>query len=62
MLWIYIDERGVVQKSQVQQSSGYNAMDMAAMSTADKMEFSPAKFQDEKTAVWFAQAITFKTQ
>ena len=62
VLWIYIDDRGVVQKSQVQKSSGYDAMDQAAMSTADKMEFTPAKNRDKTTPVWVAQAITFEVR
>ncbi len=62
MLWLYIDEQGVVQKRVVQKSSGYEAMDKAGMGVVNQMEFSPIKCQDEKTAVWFAQAITFKTQ
>lgn len=62
VLWIYIDEKGVVQKTQVQKSSGYGAMDEAAMSTADKMEFSPAMNRDKRTPVWVAQAITFEVR
>ena len=62
VLWLYIDEQGIVQKTVVQKSSGYEAMDEAGMGVANQMEFSPAQYQDEKTAVWFAQAITFKTQ
>jgi protein TonB len=62
VLWIYIDENGKVQKSQVQKSSGYNAMDQAAMSTADQMKFSPAMNRDKKTPVWVAQAITFEVR
>jgi protein TonB len=62
VLWIYIDENGNVQKTQVQKTSGYDAMDKAAMGTADKMEFSPAKNRDKKTPVWVAQAITFEVR
>lgn len=62
VLWIYIDENGNVQKTQVQKSSGYESMDKAAMGTADKMQFSPAKNRDKKTPVWVAQAITFEVR
>lgn len=62
VLWIYIDENGGVQKTQVQKTSGYDAMDKAAMGTADKMKFSPAKNRDKKTPVWVAQAITFEVR
>ncbi|UCG74650.1 MAG: energy transducer TonB [Gemmatimonadota bacterium] len=62
VLWIYIDENGVVLKTQVQKTSGYEAMDKAAMGTADKMKFSPAMNRDKKTPVWVAQAITFEVR
>ena len=62
VLWIYIDENGGVQKTQVQKTSGYDAMDKAAMGTADRMKFSPAKNRDKKTPVWVAQAITFEVR
>ena len=62
VLWIYIDENGAVQKTQVQKTSGYDAMDKAAMGTAGKMKFSPAKNRDKKTPVWVAQAITFEVR
>ena len=62
VLWIYIDENGKVQKSQVQKSSGYPAMDKAAVSTADQMKFSAAMYRDKKTPVWVAQAITFEVR
>ena len=61
MLWLYVDQQGVVQKTLVQKSSGYEAMDEAGMGVANQMEFSPAEFQDEKTDCWLLQAITFNT-
>lgn len=61
VLWLYIDEQGVVQKTAVQKSSGYEEMDEAGIGVADQMKFSPAKYQNENAAVWFTQAITFQT-
>ena len=61
MLWFYIDEQGLVQKTVVQKSSGYEAIDEGGMGVANQMNFSPAKLQDEKTACWLLQAVTFKT-
>ncbi len=62
VLWIYIDKKGDVQKSQVQKSSGFSAMDKAAMSAADQMDFSPAMNRDKRTPVWIAQPITFEVR
>lgn len=59
VLWIYIDERGAVVRSQVQESSGHASLDRAAARVAAEMRFSPAKNRDLVTAVWLAQAINF---
>ncbi|MDT8368974.1 MAG: energy transducer TonB [Longimicrobiales bacterium] len=58
-VWFYIDENGVVQERQVNQSSGYDAFDAAALEVADVMKFSPAQNRDKRTAVWVSIPITF---
>ncbi len=35
-------------------------MDRVAQECADKMEFTPAKNRDKRTAVWVAQTISFE--
>jgi TonB family protein len=60
ILWVYIDESGTVQKSQVNKTSGYPAMDKAAQDVAGDMQFSPAYNRDKKTPVWIAIPIEFK--
>ncbi len=60
ILWIFVDGQGVVQKTEVKESSGYEVMDEAALSTAEKMRFSPAMNRDKATPVWLAQPITFR--
>ncbi len=60
ILWIFVDEQGAVQKMEVKESSGYEAMDEAALSTAEKMRFTPAMNRDKATPVWLAQPITFR--
>jgi protein TonB len=60
VIWAFIDTDGRVVKAQVQQSSGYAAMDRAALDVARNMQFSPAKNRDKPTAVWVQQAIRFK--
>lgn len=60
ILWIFVDEQGTVQKTEVKASSGYELMDEAALSTAEKMLFSPAMNRDKPTPVWLAQPITFR--
>lgn len=61
ILWIFVDEQGVVQKTEVKESSGYEVMDEAALSTAEKMRFAPAMNRDKPTPVWLSQPITFRS-
>lgn len=59
VLWFFIDERGVVQKLQLQKSSGYPALDEAATRTAAVMRFSPAFNRNVATSVWVQIPIRF---
>lgn len=59
VLWLYIDEQGMVQRSVVAESSGYAQLDEAAQEVADRMVWKPAMNRDKKTAVWLSQAIDF---
>lgn len=59
-LWIYVDEQGLVQKSQVKTSSGNQQLDAAAQKVAGEMEFQPAMNRDKTTDVWVSQWITFE--
>ncbi len=58
-LWFFIDERGVVQKIQLQKSSGYPALDEAATRTAAVMRFSPALNRTTATSVWVQIPVRF---
>ena len=60
ILWIYIDRAGQVLRAQVQQTSGFDAMDRVALECASSMEFTPAKNRDKTTPVWVQQAIAFE--
>ena len=59
ILWLYIDEAGLVQRTVLAESSGYEELDSAARQVAEKMVFSPAFNRDKKTAVWLSQSIDF---
>lgn len=62
VLWIHVDEDGDVERSRVQQSSGYRALDEAAEEIVAAMEFSPALNRDDPTAVWVQQRIQFRVK
>lgn len=60
LLWIYVNERGQVERSEVRESSGNALLDDAAQRVAAEMRFAPARNRDRLTAVWVSQAVTFQ--
>lgn len=58
-VWLYIDETGAVTDLRLDESSGHQALDAAAMRVAGEMEFAPALNRDEPVAVWIAMPIAF---
>lgn len=59
-LWLYVNEQGAVEKSEVKTSSGNGLLDDAAQRVASEMQFTPAKNRDKVTAVWVSQWVTFE--
>jgi TonB family protein len=59
-LWLYVNDQGLVEKSQVKTSSGNLQLDEAAGRVADEMRFTPAQNRDKVVAVWVHQPIAFK--
>ena len=55
----FIDENGRVLRTLLSKSSGYPALDDAAIAVAQKMEFSPALNRDKKVQVWVEIPIVF---
>lgn len=62
LVWFFIDESGRVQKTQINKSSGYDALDQAALAVAEQMEFSPALNRDKRVPVWVAIPIVFSSR
>ncbi len=62
LVWFFIDEDGVVVNTELKESSGYPAMDEAALKIAPIMRFTPAMNRDKKVKVWVALPITFRTK
>jgi TonB family protein len=61
-VWFFIDETGSVQRVLLNESSGHEALDEAALRVAGQIEFTPALNRDERVAVWIALPITFTTR
>ena len=59
VLWLHIDETGIVDATRVHESSGYDALDEAAMRVAEAMRFTPAFDGDAVTATWVQIPIRF---
>ncbi|MFQ5746236.1 MAG: energy transducer TonB [Gemmatimonadota bacterium] len=59
LLWVFVDEQGRPEKSQVNKSSGYPALDNAAAQVVEKMKFSPAMNRDKPVGVWVQQQVAF---
>lgn len=59
VLWLFIGTTGVVERTQVQETSGFDALDQAAANVALVMRFTPARNGDETVAVWVQIPIRF---
>lgn len=61
-IWFFIDEEGRVRQTRIDQSSGLEALDQAALNVADIYRFSPALNRDERVPVWVSLPITFQVR
>jgi periplasmic protein TonB len=59
VVWFFIDENGRVLRTQLSKSSGYDALDAAAIQVANMMQFSPALNRDKRVQVWVEIPIVF---
>ena len=59
-LWLYVNEEGVVENSEVRTSSGNALLDEAAGEVAPHIRFSPAMTRDKVTAVWVRLWVEFQ--
>ena len=61
-VWFFINEEGRVLDTRVDQSSGYQQLDDAALKVADVMRFSPALNRENRVQVWVSLPITFQVR
>lgn len=59
-VYFFIDEEGRVQDYRIDESSGHQALDDAALRVAGVFRFRPALNRDDPTAVWVQFPITFQ--
>jgi TonB family protein len=60
VLWIHVNESGVVDATRVHTSSGFEALDEAARDVARTMQFSPAYNGDQIVGTWVQIPIRFQ--
>jgi TonB family protein len=58
-VWFFIDAEGVVQRTQINQSSGDPDIDEAALTVASIVRFTPALNKEKPVPVWISLPITF---
>jgi TonB family protein len=61
-VWFFIDETGRVARTQINESSGHQALDDAALRVASVIEFTPARKEEKPVPVWISLPITFSTR
>jgi protein TonB len=61
-VWFFIDEQGRGQQTRINESSGYEALDQAALNVAEVYRFSPALNRENRVQVWVSLPITFQVR
>jgi protein TonB len=62
IVWFYIDENGRSIKQKVNKTSGYDALDNAALKVAEIIRFTPAENMGKKIPVWVQIPIQFQVK
>ena len=61
-IWIFIDRNGAVQDVRIDETSGYDALDAAALRVGRQMTFEPARNGGEAVPVWISLDVTFQVE
>jgi periplasmic protein TonB len=61
-VYFFINEKGQVKDNRIEESSGHQALDDAALKVAGIYRFSPALNRDKKVPVWVVFPITFQVR
>ena len=61
-VFFFINQEGVVEQVRLDESSGHEALDDAALNVAGVYEFTPATYGDEPVPVWVSFPITFQVR
>ena len=62
IIWLRLDEEGLVTETQLKVSSGQRALDEAALEVGKRARFSPAYNGDSRVRVWVELPIVFQAR
>ena len=62
IVWLRLDEQGLVRDVQINTSSGHPALDEAALKVGQIMRFSPAMNRDKVVPVWVSIPVSFQVR
>lgn len=58
-VWFLLSAEGVVEETRINESTGHEPLDAAALRVADVFRFSPGSLEGDGVPVWISLAITF---
>lgn len=58
-VWVYVDAEGAPTDTRIDESSGHQALDRAALEVVSIMRFRPAANRDESVAAWVSMPLRF---
>jgi TonB family protein len=62
VIWVFVDTEGRVQRTQLSKTSGYPALDDAALAVAPHLRYSPALNRSQVVAVWIEVPVVFSAR
>lgn len=62
LLWLWVDEYGIVQEARIDEPSGHTELDFTAVRIARIMRFEPAARDGEPLPVWIRIPMTFESR
>lgn len=58
-MYLFVSEKGEIEKVKIAKSSGYDILDDEAIRYAKRLKFNPAKKEGNPTSIWITWAIDF---
>lgn len=59
LVWFLVDAEGDLRDVRIARSSGFPAVDSAAVSVGRQLRFKPAEYNGHPVCIWFARPLSF---